>query len=925
MNAMDSVSRKAPRSIPSWIHRITILTLILVVLFLDVYELLGLSWSIFWLVPVVYAAWALHGIEKVLFLLLILGIVLLVEILSDPQTIRVDQLLNRFYGVLAGAFVVYLISERHRYIVALQQANNELELQVTQRTQQLTEVNQRAEGNLALLQTLIRNSPAGIAFINREYQFLQINESLAKITGYPPASLLGQSLKELRPNLWSSIEPIVGKVMESGQPITGIDLEIDTGDLPGKKRHLIGGYYPVLDSSNVLFGIGILLIDVTEQKQIETELRKSDDRYRAFISQSTEGIWRYEVDPGIPIDLTPEEQAERFLASAVLGECNYPMAKMYGYSSPEGLIGKPFRDFLTPSDTKVFDRVRMFVRNGYRVVDSETREPDIEGHDRIFLNNGMGIIEENKLVRVWGTQRDITERKMAEESLRKTRAMLERILNNIPEGVFWKDRESRYLGCNFVVSRAFGVESPQQLIGKNDYELPGLNQDQAAFFIEKDQYVINSGLPLYGIVESATLPDGTTIWLETNKLPIRDDRGQVIGILGTWHDITEKRKLEEQLRQAQKMEAVGRLAGGVAHDFNNLLTVINGYTDLVLTTIAADDLNREAIEEVRKAGERAASLTGQLLAFSRKQMLQPKLLNLNEVVQQCEKLLRRLIGEDILLTCILPPLGHQIKVDPGQIELVIVNLAVNARDAMPQGGILTIETREVDIFEEQLRVDPELKVGRFVILSISDTGCGMTKEVQERIFEPFYTTKEQGKGTGLGLATVYGIVAQSEGFIILNSQVGIGTTFRIYLPVALERSNEPIPEVVPPMTLMGNETVLVVEDEPAVRSLAMLVLSNYGYKPVEAPGGSEAIQILENYPREIDLLISDVVMPEMSGRQLAEVLRAKNPSLKVLFISGYMDDAVVRHGIYEDEVAFLNKPFSPTTFIKKVREVLNGD
>jgi signal transduction histidine kinase/ActR/RegA family two-component response regulator len=380
--------------------------------------------------------------------------------------------------------------------------------------------------------------------------------------------------------------------------------------------------------------------------------------------------------------------------------------------------------------------------------------------------------------------------------------------------------------------------------------------------------------------------------------------------------------LEEQYRQAQKMEAVGQLAGGVAHDFNNLLTIISGYSELLLSRLPADDPSRELVEEIYMAGERAAGLTRQLLAFSRKQVLEPRVIDLNRIVDEAGKMLRRLIGEDVEVVTRLEDRLPKVKVDPGQAEQILVNLAVNARDAMPRGGRLTIATAAVEIDAGYARSHLEVEPGRHVRITVSDTGEGMDAATAARVFEPFFTTKAKGKGTGLGLATVYGIVKQSGGSIEVSSQPGKGTSFEIYLPTAGVEAAELAPPA-PVPALDGAETLLLVEDDPQVRALSRLALSMHGYAVLEAGNGEEAVRLSDGHAGPIHLLVTDVVMPRMGGRQLAEALRARRPSMKVLFLSGYTDDAMMRHGISHAEVAFLPKPFTPAALAAKVREALD--
>jgi PAS domain S-box-containing protein len=418
--------------------------------------------------------------------------------------------------------------------------------------------------------------------------------------------------------------------------------------------------------------------------------------------------------------------------------------------------------------------------------------------------------------------------------------------------------------------------------------------------------------------------NGEYFWVRDEKRLLRDPQGIPIEVIGSWADISERVQLEEQLRQSQKMEAIGKLAGGVAHDFNNLLTVMQGNAELLLTMLPPGDPRRLYVGEIRDAGERAAALTRQLLAFGRKQVLEPKILDVNQVVCDTERMLRRLIGEDIVLTTVLSPSAALVRIDPAQIGQVLINLAVNARDAMPKGGRLTIESQTVELTEEYCRNHAEARPGWYTLLAMTDTGGGISPEAKERIFEPFFTTKEQGSGTGLGLATVFGIVKQSEGHIEVQSELGAGTSFKIYLPSIHGAGAASRPDRWPGAPQEGREAILLVEDEEAVRRIAKLALEAHGYAVVEAANGARAIEIAEERRHPIQLLLTDVVMPEMGGRQLAERLNEKFPDMKVIFMSGYTDDSAIRHGIIEEKAVFLQKPFSPAALAKKVRETLDG-
>jgi signal transduction histidine kinase/CheY-like chemotaxis protein len=418
--------------------------------------------------------------------------------------------------------------------------------------------------------------------------------------------------------------------------------------------------------------------------------------------------------------------------------------------------------------------------------------------------------------------------------------------------------------------------------------------------------------------------EGRLISCEWYNTPLVDEAGRVLGVASLVQDVTERVALEDRLRQSQKMEAVGRLAGGIAHDFNNLLTVILGYSQILTDGVPAGSRLAESTTQIKSAAERAAGITRQLLAFSRKQVLSPRVINLNEVMLSLDSLLRRLIGEDIeVLTVPANDLGS-VRADPGQIEQVIMNLALNARDAMPAGGKLTLETSNVDLDSSYARDDVPVEPGRYVMLAVSDSGEGMSEETQSRIFEPFYTTKEVGKGTGLGLSMVYGIVKQSGGYIWVYSEPHRGTTFKIYLPRTEQPAETTVVEKRPSNVQRGTETILLVEDDPQLRQLSSTVLAHCGYDMLVAASPEEGLAICQSNHKDIRLLVTDVVMPRMNGRQLAEKIVAVCPKVRVLYISGYTNNAIVHYGVLDPGLWFLPKPFSLSALVAKVREVLDA-
>lgn len=530
---------------------------------------------------------------------------------------------------------------------------------------------------------------------------------------------------------------------------------------------------------------------LADLERAEQERRRDEERYRAYITQSTEGIWRCELQESLSTSLPEADQLDHLHQTIFFAECNDALARLHGFASADDLRGVPVRDLFSISEPKNLELARKFLHSGYQVVDGESIERDEQGQARYFLNNINGVVEDGFLVRVWGTQREVTE----------------------------------------------------------------------------------------------------------------------------------QRRLEAQLLHAQKMEAVGRLAGGVAHDFNNLLSVIHGYTEILLRRFSPENPARREAERVLHATERAAILTRQLLALSRKQVLAPRVLDLNSVLGDMDRVLPRLVREDIELVIRKEPELWLVRADPAQMEQVIVNLAVNARDAMPSGGRLTLETKNVELDHRVSRQDPSLLPGRYVVLTVGDTGIGMDGETRAKIFEPFFTTKDIGKGTGLGLATVYGIVHQSGGHISVDSESGKGSTFRIYLPRA-EGKLEPLAELpVPEPAPRGTGTLLLVEDDAAVRGLAREVLQERGYTVLSAGSGEEAIQVVENLQEQIDLVVSDVIMPGMAGDELVEHLRLRLPGLKVVFVSGYASDAIPKI-VTDSHTCFLQKPFPVQELVRKVHEML---
>jgi PAS domain S-box-containing protein len=519
------------------------------------------------------------------------------------------------------------------------------------------------------------------------------------------------------------------------------------------------------------------------------------------------------------------------------------------------------------------------------------------------------------------------ELRRAQQELEATRIKYSDLYDMAPVGYFTVDEKGMILEANLRGADLLGVERSRLV--RQPLTRHIVPEDQDVYYLHRKS-VLETGARQVCELRMFR-KDGSPFWgrLETIAARGGEDGPPVFRIVLS--DITERKraeaeegKLQAQLQQAMKMEAVGRLAGGVAHDFNNLLTVITGYSELLLQQIGKESPMHGEVEQIRRAGERAATLTRQLLAFSRKQIIEPKILDLNLLMADLGKMLVRLIGENIAMNIVSGKNVGKVKVDPGQFEQVLINLAVNARDAMSDGGTLLIETADVELDEvycaqRPYRVDP----GRYVRLAVSDTGTGMTQETSKKIFEPFFTTKEKGKGTGLGLSMIYGAVKQSGGSIEVYSEVGKGTTFKIYLPRVEGEAAKPVKDDRLAVLPTGTETVLVVEDEDILRDLCSRILGELGYKVLQARNGAEAITLAHGYGDRIDLLLTDVVMPGMDGAELARRLVVRHPKMKVLFTSGYTDDAISRHGVLDAGVSFIGKPYTPSALAKKVREILD--
>lgn len=670
----------------------------------------------------------------------------------------------------------------------------------------------------------------------------------------------------------------------------------------GEYRDMSARALPILEPEGTVREWVGIHTDITDQKRAKERLYQSQERLSLATESARIGIWDWNVSSN------EMDWDARMLALYGIREQEFSGA----YNTWRNGLHPDDRDRAEAEIAAALAGVEDF-HTEFRVVWPNGEVRHIEAHALVQLVPG------GPATRMTGVNWDITDRKRAEDNLH----MRDRAIQAATQGLMITDSsqaDNPLVFVNHGFEQMTGYAS-EDILGLNCRFLQGVDTDPVAIARIREAILAEES---YTLEILNYRKDGTPFWNKLSVAPVRGALGQLTHFVGVQEDVTARKSLEAQFRQSQKMDAFGQLAGGVAHDFNNLLTVINGYSDLLLQSLPSGDPSRELVSEILKAGERSAQLTRQLLAFSRQQVLAPRVLNLNEVVNEIDKMLRRLIGEDIRLTRTLESKLWAVQADTGQVEQVLLNLCVNARDAMPKGGRLTIETQNINLDENYARTHSDVPSGPYVLLSVTDTGSGMSMEVQERIFEPFFTTKGIGNGTGLGLATVFGIVKQSAGHIAVYSEVGVGTSFKVYLPRIEQQSKvlkAPSRILTPPR---GTETILFAEDEPGVRNLTYRILAGCGYKVLLAGDGEEALRIAEADRGPIHLLISDVVMPGAGGRTTADQITRMHPEARVLYISGYTDDAVIRHGVLREGVHFLQKPFSPAALATIVREILDS-
>jgi two-component system cell cycle sensor histidine kinase/response regulator CckA len=762
-----------------------------------------------------------------------------------------------------------------------------------------TRISDRArQESTDLLRAIAEWTPDAVFVKDRNGRYLLFNPAASQFVGRNVEDVLGRDDTELfDADGARRVMKRDRRVMATGQ----IETEEELLTARGVTRTFLATKAPYRDRDGNIIGVIGISRDITDQKAAEAERNLLLARLRLQVERMPLGCLMTDADFRI-IDWNPA--AER----------------IFGYTKSEMLgIGPPFSKVLAPAawpDCKqVLDRIRAGDMSAHSVNENIT----FGGRNIVCEWNNTPLTDASgAFIGMVSIFQDITGRRDAEEALK----LRDRAIQAVTQGIVicdasLPDNPIIYISPSFEELTGY---TSAEVVGKNCRFLQGAETDPES--VLRIRNAIAAGLPCK--VELLNYrKDGTSFWNELCISPVRDASGRITHLVGSQADVSGRRKLEEQFRQVQKMEAIGRLAGGVAHDFNNLLTIINGYSELILDGLSKSDRMAELVSQIHKAGERAAGLTRQLLAFSRKQMLQPVVVEMNTLILDMKKLLRPLIREDIQLILNLAPDLKPIDADRGQIEQVILNLILNARDAMPTGGTLSLSTQNVRLDASHAEVHTEARPGDYVMLAVCDTGCGMDKLSLARIFEPFFTTKEADKGTGLGLSTVYGIVKQSNGHIEVSSELGLGSTFKIYFPAGNGKEIATSPDTVEQLIPEGNETILLVEDERGVRTLAAQVLRSSGYTVLEAANGQEAMETFRKHHDKVQLIVTDVVMPIMGGRQLIEELGPRLPAVKVLFMSGYTEDAVVLNGLLNCEADFLQKPFNVVSLKLKVRDLLN--
>lgn len=751
---------------------------------------------------------------------------------------------------------------------------------------------ERAEA-LEEFQTTIYSIGDGVITTDNEGMIRRMNPMAEALTGWSEAEARGRRLSDvfriINEESRSEVENPVSKVLREGM-ITGLANHTILIARDGTERPIADSGAPIRNQEGEIIGVVLVFSDQTEARRMQKALRASEETYRLLFEHAPLGLIH-------------------FNGHGIITACNDAFVKIIG-SSRQALMGLNMLDL---PDKKVVAAVQDAINGGQAIYEGEYHS--VTADKKIFVRavftsviscdgrfiGGLGIVE------------DITERKRAEDALIEERNKLVAVLEALGEGLTVQDKGFKILYQNPAHVKMQG-DHLGELCYRAYYGRDSVCDGCLLAKCFKDGQIHRREV-------SAETANGK-IYMEISANPIRDARGDIVAGVEAVRYITEQKELEAQLRQAQKLESVGRLAGGVAHDFNNMLGVITGYTDIALSRIDATSPIYQYLQEIQKAALRSVELTRQLLAFARRQPASPKVVDLNEVVSNMEKILKRLIGEDIEFISIPAARPWSVRIDPSQIDQILVNLVVNARDAIAGTGTITIEIANASLDETYCASHEGFVPGDYVMLAVSDTGIGMDKETQEKIFEPFFTTKEAGKGTGLGLSMVYGIVKQNGGFINVYSESGRGTTFKIYLPRFEGEADQKTAER-DESGLVGTETILVVEDEGQILNLVKTVLEGFGYNVLTAQRPSEAVSKCKDFGDIIHLLITDVVMPEMNGKELGRQIERLKPGIKMLFMSGYTANVIAHSGIVSDGINFIQKPFSLNGLAKKIREILD--
>jgi two-component system, cell cycle sensor histidine kinase and response regulator CckA len=747
-------------------------------------------------------------------------------------------------------------------------------------------------------EALLNAIPDGAFMKDGQSRYVAVNAAMARLGGMTPADMLGRTDRELfAPDIADMFDAQDERVMRDGATLR---VEHAVVDPDGVTRHTETLRSPYHDSTGQVCGTAGVVRDITERKLTAAALEQSEARYRLMV-EGSDAVFFYVHDA---------EGCFEYVSPSVEQVLGYSAAELIGRNYQSLAVAHPLND--------VADRLMREAVSTQVIPPTYTAVSRHREGRAVFLEIvERPITQAGVVTGIHGFARDVTERTAAENRLADLNARLLGVVDTSPLAIVVLDPDLNVQLWNRAAERLFGWPAAE-VLGR-PYPLrapPGFEPDPHAVIAR-----IMAGDQMVGVELKRLARDGHLLNLQFWTAPLRDGSGEVTATLGIYADRSDRLKLEEQLQRAQKLEAIGRLAGGIAHDFNNVLTAIGGHAVLAASMVEQGTPLYEDLREIRRGAERATELTRQLLAFSRQQVLQPRVLELGAVVTELRRMLARLIGEDIDLQTVIPDSLWFVRADLGQIEQVLLNLAVNARDAMPTGGSLHIQLDNVLVHDDAERF-PGVEPGEYVELQVRDTGCGIPEEDLMHIFEPFFTTKDVGKGTGLGLATVHGVVAQSGGHLFVDSAVDAGTTFRILLPRA-EGAPEPRNTMVYNSS-KGTETVLLVEDEPAVRAVARIILKQAGYTVLEAAGGYEALDLAKQHDGAIDIVLSDLVMPLMGGHALVDRLREKRPDIRVLLMSGYSEEMVLRESPAA-RLPLLQKPFSPDELKHRIREILDDE